>query len=142
MGGRRKIGLLCAVLVLTLGVSGLAQPQLAQAARDEETDISQELQGAKESLSDAQNEGDEIEEGMKSAEERLESLESERDDLLSYIEKLDQHLTEVQDTIDSLEASMDVKQEDIKAKYDNGMLTVSVPKSQPKQLQSKFIDIE
>ena len=36
----------------------------------------------------------------------------------------------------------DVKQEDIKAKYDNGMLTVSVPKSQPKQLQSKFIDIE
>ena len=36
----------------------------------------------------------------------------------------------------------DVKQEDIKAKYDNGMLTVRVPKSQPKQLQSKFIDIE
>ena len=36
----------------------------------------------------------------------------------------------------------DVKQEDIKAKYDNGMLTVSVPKSQPKQLQSKFIDID
>ena len=35
----------------------------------------------------------------------------------------------------------DVKQEDIKAKYDNGMLTVSVPKSQPKQLQINFIDI-
>ena len=115
MGGRRKIGLLCAVLALALGVSGLAQPQLAQAARDEETDISEELQGAKESLSDAQNEVDEIEEGIKSAEERLESLESERDDLLSYIEKLDQNLTEVQDTIDSLEASMEVKQEEIAA---------------------------
>ena len=36
----------------------------------------------------------------------------------------------------------DVSKEDIKAKYENGMLTVSVPKSQPKLPQSHYIDIE
>lgn len=36
----------------------------------------------------------------------------------------------------------DVSQQDIKAKYENGILSVSVPKSQPKQLQSHFIDVE
>lgn len=36
----------------------------------------------------------------------------------------------------------DVQQEDIKAKYDNGILSVCVPKSQPKRIESKFIDIE
>lgn len=36
----------------------------------------------------------------------------------------------------------DVTQADIKAKYENGMLAISVPKSQPKQIQSSYIDIE
>ena len=36
----------------------------------------------------------------------------------------------------------DVTQTDIKAKYENGMLAISVPKSQPKQIQSSYIDIE
>lgn len=36
----------------------------------------------------------------------------------------------------------DVTQADIKAKYENGMLAISVPKSQPKQLKSSYIDIE
>lgn len=36
----------------------------------------------------------------------------------------------------------DVTQSDIKAKYENGMLAISVPKSQPKQIQSSFISIE
>lgn len=35
-----------------------------------------------------------------------------------------------------------VTQEQIKAKYDNGILSLTVPKSQPKQIQSHFIDIE
>ena len=36
----------------------------------------------------------------------------------------------------------DVTQADIKAKYENGMLAISVPKSQPKQIQSSYIDNE
>ncbi|HIU79699.1 MAG TPA: Hsp20/alpha crystallin family protein [Candidatus Coproplasma excrementipullorum] len=36
----------------------------------------------------------------------------------------------------------DVTQADIKAKYENGMLAISVPKSQPKQIQSSYIDIK
>ena len=36
----------------------------------------------------------------------------------------------------------DVTRADIKAKYENGMLAISVPKSQPKQIQSSYIDIE
>ena len=36
----------------------------------------------------------------------------------------------------------DVTQADIKAKYDNGILSVCVPKSQPKQVQSSYIAIE
>ncbi len=36
----------------------------------------------------------------------------------------------------------DVTQNDIKAKYENGMLSISVPKSQPKKIQSSFIAIE
>ena len=36
----------------------------------------------------------------------------------------------------------DVTQSDIKAKYENGMLSVCVPKSQPKQIKSSYIDIE
>ena len=36
----------------------------------------------------------------------------------------------------------DVTQSDIKAKYENGMLSVCVPKSQPKQLPSHNIEIE
>ena len=36
----------------------------------------------------------------------------------------------------------DVTQADIKAKYENGMLSVCLPKSQPKQIESKYIDIE
>jgi len=35
-----------------------------------------------------------------------------------------------------------VTQEQIKAKYDNGILSLTVPKAQPKQIQSHFIDIE
>lgn len=36
----------------------------------------------------------------------------------------------------------DVEQQNVKAKYENGMLTLSVPKSQPKQLPSHNIEIE
>lgn len=36
----------------------------------------------------------------------------------------------------------DVSRNDIKAKYENGILSVSVPKSQPKLPESSFIDIE
>ena len=36
----------------------------------------------------------------------------------------------------------DVTQADIKAKYENGMLAICVPKSQPKQLKNSFIDVE
>lgn len=36
----------------------------------------------------------------------------------------------------------DIKQEDIKAKYNNGILCLNVPKSQPKQISSHYIDIE
>ena len=37
----------------------------------------------------------------------------------------------------------DITREDIKAKFDNGMLTLTVPKSAPKQLKgNNFIDIE
>lgn len=36
----------------------------------------------------------------------------------------------------------DVTQADIKAKYDNGILSVCVPKSQPKQIESSYIAIE
>ncbi len=37
----------------------------------------------------------------------------------------------------------DVKREQIKAKYENGMLTLTLPKESPKQIQSNnFIDIE
>ena len=36
----------------------------------------------------------------------------------------------------------DVTQDQIKAKYDNGMLTLTVPKEQPKVSQSNFIAIE
>lgn len=36
----------------------------------------------------------------------------------------------------------DVNQADIKAKYDNGILSVCVPKSQPKQIESSYIAIE
>lgn len=36
----------------------------------------------------------------------------------------------------------DIQQEDVKAKYDNGILCLTVPKSQPKQISSHYIDIE
>ncbi|HIU61913.1 MAG TPA: Hsp20/alpha crystallin family protein [Candidatus Coproplasma excrementigallinarum] len=36
----------------------------------------------------------------------------------------------------------DVEKENVKAKYENGMLTLNVPKSQPKQLPSHNIEIE
>ena len=36
----------------------------------------------------------------------------------------------------------DVTREDIKAKFDNGMLILTVPKSQPKQIKSDYIEIE
>ena len=36
----------------------------------------------------------------------------------------------------------DVTKENIKAKYENGILEISVPKSQPKQIESSYIDIE
>lgn len=36
----------------------------------------------------------------------------------------------------------DVSYEQIKAKYDNGILSLSVPKSKPKQVQGKYIEIE
>lgn len=36
----------------------------------------------------------------------------------------------------------DVAKESIKAKYDKGILTLTVPKAAPKQIQSHFIDIE
>lgn len=36
----------------------------------------------------------------------------------------------------------DIEKENVKAKYDNGMLTLTVPKSQPKQLPSHNIEIE
>ena len=36
----------------------------------------------------------------------------------------------------------DVTQADIKAKYENGILNLSVPKSAPKQIKSNYIDIE
>lgn len=36
----------------------------------------------------------------------------------------------------------DVQQSDIKAKYDNGILSLTVPKSQPKQVTSHLINIE
>ena len=36
----------------------------------------------------------------------------------------------------------DIERENVKAKYDNGMLTLTVPKSQPKQLPSHNIEIE
>ncbi len=36
----------------------------------------------------------------------------------------------------------DITQDSIKAKYENGILNLSVPKSAPKQLKSNYIDIE
>lgn len=36
----------------------------------------------------------------------------------------------------------DVEKENVKAKYENGMLTLALPKSQPKQLPSHNIEIE
>lgn len=36
----------------------------------------------------------------------------------------------------------DVAREEIKAKCENGILKLSVPKSQPKQIQSSYIEIE
>lgn len=36
----------------------------------------------------------------------------------------------------------DVEQQNVKAKYENGMLTLALPKSQPKQLPSHNIEIE
>lgn len=36
----------------------------------------------------------------------------------------------------------DVAREQIKAKYEKGILSLTVPKSAPKQIQSHFIDIE
>lgn len=36
----------------------------------------------------------------------------------------------------------DVSREQIRAKYDKGILNLTVPKSAPKQIQSHFIDIE
>ena len=36
----------------------------------------------------------------------------------------------------------DIGKEEVKAKYENGMLTLAVPKSQPKQLPSHNIEIE
>lgn len=36
----------------------------------------------------------------------------------------------------------DITQEQIKAKYENGILNLSVPKSAPKQIKSNYIDIE
>ncbi len=36
----------------------------------------------------------------------------------------------------------DVSRQDIKAKYENGILTLTVPKSQPKLPESQFIEIE
>ncbi len=36
----------------------------------------------------------------------------------------------------------DLKQDQIKAKYDNGILSLTVPKSAPKSSQSNFIEIE
>lgn len=36
----------------------------------------------------------------------------------------------------------EVTREQIKAKYDNGMLFLTVPKAQPKQIKSDFIEIE
>ena len=36
----------------------------------------------------------------------------------------------------------DVTREQIKAKFDNGILSLTVPKSQPKQIKSQYIEIE
>lgn len=36
----------------------------------------------------------------------------------------------------------DIERENVKAKYENGMLTLAIPKSQPKQLPSHNIEIE
>ena len=36
----------------------------------------------------------------------------------------------------------DVSRDSIKAKYENGILTLSVPKSQPKQVEASYIEIE
>lgn len=36
----------------------------------------------------------------------------------------------------------DVKRESIKAKYENGILNLTVPKTEPRQIKSGFIDIE
>ncbi len=36
----------------------------------------------------------------------------------------------------------DVSEKDIKAKYENGILSLEIPKSQPKQIKSHTIDIE
>lgn len=36
----------------------------------------------------------------------------------------------------------DIKKEDIKAKYENGMLFLSVPKSTPKKIETSYIDID
>ena len=36
----------------------------------------------------------------------------------------------------------DITQGDVKAKYDNGILTLTVPKSQPKQVTTHLIDVE
>lgn len=36
----------------------------------------------------------------------------------------------------------DVQQSDIKAKYENGILTLTVPKSQPKEISTHYISIE
>jgi HSP20 family molecular chaperone IbpA len=36
----------------------------------------------------------------------------------------------------------DVQKGDIKAKYENGILTLTVPKSTPKQIENQYIDIQ
>lgn len=36
----------------------------------------------------------------------------------------------------------DISRESIKAKYENGILTLTVPKSQPKQVEASYIEIE
>lgn len=36
----------------------------------------------------------------------------------------------------------DISRESIKAKYENGILTLAVPKSQPKQVEASYIEIE
>ena len=36
----------------------------------------------------------------------------------------------------------DVAQKDVKAKFDNGILTLTIPKEQPKQIETSYISIE